>query len=226
LDETIIIFFAYAGSSLAGIRYYAVLEDKSISEELGTWNLTDPADGIIFQIPLKVNKVYYDYIESTTGKKIVEVYARILDGTGFVSENIYLNVDQKYNKIFNQLILKNSEGAYEFFPCKGQFKISADIDYSILDKTLPTTYTNQDFQQSRTKEFHTKPVLMNTGHLKSKEEKKWLAELIIKGAGFHVVNDVVYPIIITNKKIVIEDTTEDVYSYDIEFVYSHSNASY
>ena len=225
LDKSNIVFFVYAGNNApTNIIITAVLEDASTSI------LTTPINalpaGIVYQLPITISTVNFNAIEASTGKKIINFYYEIADSVGICSERKYFNIDKKYYKNFNQLLLKNSKGAYEIFSCKGEVKINQEIDFNTLNKTLPVQYTTKDFQQDRTSPIYTTPVLMNTGHLKSKAEKKWLADLLIQGQGFRIINNMLAPIIIKNTNINTGDTTEDIYSYDIEFLYSYSNTSY
>lgn len=227
LDKPSIIYFVYAGAArVSYLRINATFEDGSIYENIGGLFLTEPADGIVYQIPVLVDSAFYNAAETTEGKKIANIFAQVFDSAAQLAGQFYFEVDKKYYKNFNTLFLKNSKGALEQVYCKGESKTSVEIEFEVLNKTLPALYSSSDFQQARTELDFKTPVIINTGHLKSRAVKKWMADLLIHGEGYHLVDGQLIPIIITNNKLSVHDTNEDTYSYDIEFMYSYTDNSY
>lgn len=228
LDVQNNLFFVYTGTKVAKTVsiHIAFVDGRADNDYLENTTPFTVQKNILMQVFFEFSKAAFDFIESTEAK-IKNLSIQILDTDNQpCSEKVYYDIDTKYYKNLNKLILKNSLGGYEDFYCKGALKKSADVDFEILNKTMPAVYNLNNVQQTRTNAQFSTAVIINTGHLKSREEKKWLVDLLIQGEGFHVIGDVQVPIVINTSKILISDTTEDTYSFDIEFTYSYTNTSY
>lgn len=164
--------------------------------------------------------------ETAAGKSLKKYEVWIEDsGSNILSETRTFVIDQQYHFKEHRFLYKNSFGFYDAIRATGVFEKTNEYDRTLIEVEDGLDYTYQDRQKKDVFIDREQTFKGNFGFV-SKEMKNYLNEFIGSGEIYEMKGDLIFPIVITSKKIFQHSDDETLYDMQFEYNSAYSDESF
>lgn len=136
------------------------------------------------------------------GTEVSEIFTYKYDYDSYIAENMYL--------------FTNSDSGVDTFRFTGKLEESTDFDFESARKLLNYPYDITKGEYFDNKIFKIKKFKQSSGFI-TKEESKWLDELLLAERKFFIGESSNIPIVITSKTKPVYSSQQNLYSFDFEY---------
>lgn len=166
------------------------------------------------------------YMDVPAGYTVVSYDVFLEDATGIISPifNFYFDLSETgFNRTF---LFKNSYKVWETFIARGIKQIEPEYERTQINKIRTIDFTKTSPDKQNYYNLETNKQIVETGNRLTLEEKQWLSELLLSEEVYEVIDDILYPVVITGtSKTPIVDR-EYLHNVKIEYIHAFTDQHY
>jgi hypothetical protein len=192
-------------------------------------HFTNPAlDSILTAIKIEdvsqfnIIEILSDYISLSLATSVgtdtlvsYDVYLERDDNNTKISEEFTYVMDE-YRYSEKKFIFKNSLGFWETLRCYGVSSTSVETSRNIASNSEPREFDENFSEKFTHQNSLTKKKTANTGWL-SIAESEWIQDVLLSKEVFQIIENKLYPLVITNSETLLHQEDENLRSVTFEY---------
>jgi hypothetical protein len=217
LEHEVKLWFAFYGETPVPILWRINYTDGTFDE--GSHDILNPSETSLYEF----NAAIFIQWKADEAKQ-VQNYTVELDADVRFSRAI-VNIENQYTENHSVLYIVNRLGVVEAINCYGEMEEGGSSEIETYTKQASLTPQLLDSTIEAVSARNTSTIKINTGHL-TLDERRWVSGLLLsptKKAWLKnpSVFESIVPVIIMPGQHVINNTSEDLMSFDIELQIAH-----
>lgn len=188
--------------------------------------VTGVANYDLYEFVVGYNKLNLDDVDPDKIVKQYEVWLIKQDGETVVSEIRKYIPDTKIHNQERAFIFRNSLGWYDTIRVTGELENNNEYDPSMVEMITGPYFTNEDPQVVVAENQESQTYIANTGWTDDIEKVNWFRDFYLSRQVYEVISGILYPVVLTSKKIFIRKDNEYPYSGQFEYMRAWTDDHY